>query len=85
MFNPFLKLLTAELTPFVYQSTPADGLRITQRTCLIMDEVDGMSSGDRGGVGALNQLIRQTRVCFIDVDAEVSILTASLFNRYLSF
>lgn len=28
-----------------------------------MDEVDGMSAGDRGGVGALNALIRQTRVC----------------------
>ncbi|KAJ9111852.1 hypothetical protein QFC20_002439 [Naganishia adeliensis] len=60
------------------KSTPADGLRITQRTCLIMDEVDGMSSGDRGGVGALNQLIRQTRVCVIDVRWEVLNLTASL-------
>lgn len=37
-----------------------------------------MSSGDRGGVGALNQLIRQTRVCVIDVRWEVLNLTASL-------
>jgi replication factor C subunit 1 len=27
-----------------------------------MDEVDGMSAGDRGGVGALNVLIKKTRV-----------------------
>jgi hypothetical protein len=27
-----------------------------------MDEVDGMSGGDRGGVGALNALIKKTRV-----------------------
>ena len=28
-----------------------------------MDEVDGMSAGDRGGVGALNLLIKKTKVC----------------------
>lgn len=27
-----------------------------------MDEVDGMSGGDRGGVGAINALIRKTKV-----------------------
>ena len=27
-----------------------------------MDEVDGMSAGDRGGVGALAALIRKTHV-----------------------
>jgi hypothetical protein len=27
-----------------------------------MDEVDGMSAGDRGGVGALAALIRRTKV-----------------------
>jgi hypothetical protein len=27
-----------------------------------MDEVDGMSAGDRGGIGALNALIKKTRV-----------------------
>jgi hypothetical protein len=27
-----------------------------------MDEVDGMSAGDRGGVGALAALIRKTKV-----------------------
>jgi hypothetical protein len=29
-----------------------------------MDEVDGMSAGDRGGVGALNALIKKTKVNF---------------------
>ena len=41
------------------------GIEITDRPCLIMDEVDGMSAGDRGGVGALNALIKKTKVgCF---------------------
>lgn len=35
---------------------------MTNKTVLIMDEVDGMSSGDRGGVGALNALIKKTKV-----------------------
>ncbi|KAG6853528.1 hypothetical protein C0991_003448 [Blastosporella zonata] len=41
------------------------GVTITDRTCLIMDEVDGMSSGDRGGVGALNALIKKSQVPII--------------------
>jgi len=32
---------------------------------LIMDEVDGMSAGDRGGVGALLALIRKTKIPII--------------------
>lgn len=40
-----------------------DGVTITDRTVLIMDEVDGMSSGDRGGVGALNAMIKKSKVC----------------------
>jgi len=27
-----------------------------------MDEIDGMSGGDRGGVGALKKIIKQTKV-----------------------
>ena len=38
------------------------GIAITNKSCLIMDEVDGMSAGDRGGVGALAALIRKTKV-----------------------
>lgn len=36
-----------------------------QKAILIMDEVDGMSSGDRGGVGALNTLIKKTKIPII--------------------
>lgn len=32
-----------------------------------MDEVDGMSAGDRGGVGALSTLIKKTKVCNLSV------------------
>ncbi|RDB20289.1 Replication factor C subunit 1 [Hypsizygus marmoreus] len=45
--------------------TNAVGVTITNRTCLIMDEVDGMSAGDRGGVGALNALIKKTKIPII--------------------
>ena len=42
-----------------------------------MDEVDGMSAGDRGGVGALNALIKKSKVsivvdhlvCWFDIGA----------------
>ena len=44
------------------QVTNALGITITDRSCLIMDEVDGMSAGDRGGVGALSTLIKKTKV-----------------------
>lgn len=37
-------------------------MTITDKSCLIMDEVDGMSAGDRGGVGALCALIKKTKV-----------------------
>ncbi|CAG7854799.1 Replication factor C subunit 1 Short=Replication factor C1 [Serendipita indica DSM 11827] len=41
------------------------GIEITDRTVLIMDEVDGMSAGDRGGVVALKALIKKTQVPII--------------------
>lgn len=41
------------------------GVTITDKSCLIMDEVDGMSAGDRGGVGALNALIKKTKIPII--------------------
>ncbi|KAH8999457.1 replication factor RFC1 C terminal domain-containing protein [Lactarius akahatsu] len=47
------------------ERTNAAGIIITDRSCLIMDEVDGMSAGDRGGVGALAALIRKTKVPII--------------------
>ncbi|KAL7418824.1 DNA replication factor C complex subunit Rfc1 [Cryptotrichosporon argae] len=47
------------------QSTTVTDLKLGSRTCLIMDEVDGMSAGDRGGVGALNTLIKKTKIPMI--------------------
>ncbi|KAF8907193.1 DNA replication factor C, large subunit [Mucidula mucida] len=47
------------------KQTNSLGVAITDRTCLIMDEVDGMSSGDRGGVGALNALIKKSKIPII--------------------
>ena len=44
------------------QGTNAAGMAITNKSCLIMDEVDGMTAGDRGGVGALVALIKKTKV-----------------------
>ncbi|KAK0551426.1 DNA replication factor C complex subunit Rfc1 [Tilletia horrida] len=41
------------------------GIKISPKTCLIMDEVDGMSGGDRGGVGAINALIKKTKIPII--------------------
>ena len=32
---------------------------------IIMDEVDGMSAGDRGGIAELIQLIKKSKVCAI--------------------
>ncbi|PRP78722.1 hypothetical protein PROFUN_13361 [Planoprotostelium fungivorum] len=36
-----------------------------RKACLIMDEVDGMSSGDRGGMAELIQLIRKSKIPII--------------------
>ena len=49
------------------QAPGADGVAITDKTCLIMDEVDGMSAGDRGGVGALNALIKKSKVMLLHI------------------
>ncbi|CEL59747.1 Replication factor C subunit 1 OS=Schizosaccharomyces pombe (strain 972 / ATCC 24843) GN=rfc1 PE=1 SV=1 [Rhizoctonia solani AG-1 IB] len=46
-------------------SSNVAGMEITDRTVLIMDEVDGMSAGDRGGVAALISLIKKTKVPII--------------------
>lgn len=40
---------------------------MNQKSVIIMDEVDGMSAGDRGGVGALNALIKKTKVPIIAI------------------
>ena len=52
----------------IVQSLNAVGVEVTSRSCLIMDEVDGMSAGDRGGVGALVALIKKSRVCLLPAE-----------------
>ena len=43
-----------------------------------MDEVDGMSAGDRGGVGALNALIKKTKASLsLSIDRSKLILPRS--------
>ena len=49
----------------ITQGTNAAGVAITDKSCLIMDEVDGMSAGDRGGVGALVALIKKTKARYL--------------------
>lgn len=36
-----------------------------QKPLIIMDEVDGMSSGDRGGVSAIIQMIKNSKIPII--------------------
>lgn len=48
-----------------------------------MDEVDGMSAGDRGGVGALNALIKKSKVQSSFLSIFMS--QRKLFFRFLSF
>ncbi|KAG8986678.1 hypothetical protein FRB90_003852 [Tulasnella sp. 427] len=48
-----------------HKATNVAGVEINGRPVLIMDEVDGMSAGDRGGVGALNALIKKTEIPII--------------------
>jgi replication factor C subunit 1 len=52
---------SCEVSTFAQQTNVA-GVEITNRSVLILDEVDGMSAGDRGGIGAMNQLIKKTKV-----------------------
>ncbi|KZO95306.1 DNA replication factor C, large subunit [Calocera viscosa TUFC12733] len=47
------------------EHTTVAGIDLSSRSVLIMDEVDGMSGSDRGGIGALNQLIKKTRIPII--------------------
>jgi hypothetical protein len=50
------------VTDQIFQKTNTAGVVITDKSVLIMDEVDGMSAGDRGGVVALKALIKKTQV-----------------------
>lgn len=51
------------------------------RLCMILDEVDGMSSGDRGGVGAMAQFARTTNLPLILICNERSLPKMRPFDR----
>lgn len=53
----------------------------SEKQCIIMDEVDGMSAGDRGGVGAMAQLARTTNVPLILICNERTIPKMRPFDR----
>jgi replication factor C subunit 1 len=55
------------LRPPLPQNSTGSGLGVNTKSVIIMDEVDGMSAGDRGGVGALNALIRKSKVPIIAI------------------
>ena len=52
-----------------------------QRFCLIMDEVDGMSSGDHGGAGALSAFCRITNMPMILICNDKSLPKMRTFDR----
>ena len=59
------------------------------RLAIILDEVDGMSGGDRGGIGAINALIRKTQVPIICIcndrrHPKMQPLLATTFNMTFS-
>jgi replication factor C subunit 1 len=54
------------LSEFFTKTNTADSKPQTKKkTVVIMDEVDGMSAGDRGGMAELIQLIKKTQTPFI--------------------
>ncbi|WFD27648.1 DNA replication factor C complex subunit Rfc1 [Malassezia nana] len=63
------KLLESELSQTIHNrsighwATPGEAK--LGRLAIVLDEVDGMSGGDRGGIGAINALIRKTQVPII--------------------
>ncbi|ANB16016.1 replication factor C subunit 1 [Sugiyamaella lignohabitans] len=52
-----------------------------KEVCLIMDEVDGMSAGDRGGVGAMAALCRTTNIPIILICNERSLPKMRPFDK----
>ncbi|KAF6004676.1 replication factor C subunit 1 [Cyanidiococcus yangmingshanensis] len=59
-----------------------------QGQVLIMDEIDGMSSGDRGGLTELSRLIKTSRVpiiCICNDDSSPNLRTLKFSTLYLRF
>lgn len=65
-----------------FQNRDADNHSENERKfCLIMDEVDGMSSGDHGGAGALSQFCRITKMPMILICNDKSLPKMRTFDR----
>ncbi|KAK2964776.1 putative Replication factor C subunit 1 [Blattamonas nauphoetae] len=58
-------LQSHSLTTFWGKRNDAPNQAIAEKTCVIMDEVDGMQAGDRGGMAQLIKLIETTHVPII--------------------
>lgn len=65
----------------VGHSTAIDQQQQKRNVCIVMDEVDGMSAGDRGGVGAMAALCKTTNVPIILVCNERSLPKMRPFDR----
>ena len=57
-----LKAMAADLVTNSSIKDYADGRLVSSKMALVMDEVDGMSAGDRGGVAALLAVIRRSKM-----------------------
>lgn len=66
---------------FEHTKQELDNNKNLKKFVLIMDEVDGMSSGDRGGVGALTSFIRKTKTPIILICNERRIPKMRPFDR----
>ena len=53
----------------------------SKKFCIIMDEVDGMSSGDHGGAGALSQFCKITKMPMILICNDKSLPKMRTFDR----
>lgn len=54
--------MTDNTTITSFFSAPANPKEVKKNALLIMDEVDGMSTGDRGGAKELGHLIDKSKV-----------------------
>lgn len=66
---------------FKGQSDVENSHKNDKRFCLIMDEVDGMSSGDRGGAGALSAFCKITKMPMILICNDKSLPKMRTFDR----
>lgn len=65
---------------FKHQNDKESGVN-DKKFCLIMDEVDGMSSGDHGGAGALLSFCRITKMPMILICNDKSLPKMRVFDR----